>query len=307
MDHISFSVDEIVTTKDSAFQYTYVHLKKTARGADLCKAIQTLEGQGVKGSEIFGYHTVDSNTPSEWEHIEDHPGFKTLVDHEARKMSEFIRWTANGYNPTANRGYNLLKNRLLAKSTDQHGFSGEAGGAGGSETESEEEHIPRPGSEEGGGNKRKRAASPGAGENMVSFREVMATFWDGSRSSVQAELQRQKHADTQLQELRAEMRHKDAQHAADLVKKEHDAQMKSKDDAHAAEMAGLRGELYAEYEERRLKALEEATAARKKLEEGFHEEKFKLEKNLQDMSQSKVVYLFLSAWICCDVFCLTGG
>ena len=190
------------------------------------------------------------------------------------------------------------------------------GGAGGIETESEEEEdVPRPGSEEGGGNKRKRAASPdGGGLNMVSLDVMMdkltatvssavasAVNSSGSAlssavASANSDLSKERdnarnallNADTQLQEIRAEMRHKDAQHAADLVKKEHDAQMKSKDDAHAAEMAGLRGELYAEYEEQRLKALEEV---RKKLEEGFQGEKFKLEKNLQD----KVVYFLLSA------------
>ena len=71
---------------------------------------------------------------------------------------------------------------------------------------------------------------------------------------------------------------KDAENAAD-------AQLKAKDKAHAVAMGGLRGELYGKYEEERLKALEEASAARGKVEE----EKSKLETDLQELGLSKVI------------------
>jgi len=50
-------------------------------------------------------------------------------------------------------------------------------------------------------------------------------------------------------------------------------------------MGGLRGELYGKYEEERLKALEEVSAARWKVEE----EKSKLETDLQELGLSKVI------------------
>ena len=64
-----------------------------------------------------------------------------------------------------------------------------------------------------------------------------------------------------------------------------DDQLKAKDEAHAAAMGGLRGELYGKYEEERLKALEEVSAARRKVEE----EKSKLETDLQELGLSKVI------------------
>jgi hypothetical protein len=123
MVNIGFNVDEIVTTRDTAVQYSYVHLKRKAREEDLNRAIQSLESVGVKGSELFGYNTIASDAPSALEHIEDHPGFQTLVDHETQRNSEFFRWTANGYNQDANCGYNLLKGRLLVKASAFQGSS----------------------------------------------------------------------------------------------------------------------------------------------------------------------------------------
>ena len=73
-----------------------------------------------------------------------------------------------------------------------------------------------------------------------------------------------------------------------------DDQLKAKDEAHAEAMEGLRGELDTKYEVWRLKALDEAAAARGKLEE----EKSKLEKNVQDLVQSKVIYYYS---LCMDV------
>ncbi len=117
MSDIGFIVDEIVTTRDTAIQYTYVHLKRKAREEDLNRAINSLESIGVKVSEIFGYNPIASDTPSVLEHIEDHPGFQKLVEHETQRNIEFNRWTASGYNQEGNCGYNLLKGKLSAKSS----------------------------------------------------------------------------------------------------------------------------------------------------------------------------------------------
>ena len=124
MDEIGFKVDEIVTTRDTAVRYVCIHLKKRARLEDLNRAIQTLASRGVKGSEIFGYGSVDGNTPSESEHLEDHPGFQTLVEHERVRGSEFHRWTASNINPLADFGYNRLRHKLLAKRSSDSATGG---------------------------------------------------------------------------------------------------------------------------------------------------------------------------------------
>ena len=146
MDKINFRVDEIVATRTAGIQYTYVHLKKKAKEDVLVKALKTLELDGFTGSEIYGYSTVDGNMPSASEHLEDHPGFQTLVEHDTQHNCEFRRWTAEGYNPDGLCGYNLLKNRLLAKRVSGQAAGGD-GGAGRRETsddEEEEEPAPRP-------------------------------------------------------------------------------------------------------------------------------------------------------------------
>lgn len=145
MASIGFQVDEIVTTRDNAVQYTYVHLKKREKEEDVGSAVHKLESYGVKCSEIFGYGTVASNTVSALEFIEDHPGFQTLVEHDHQKNKEYHRWTADGYNPLPVRGYSLLKNKLLAKRASASGSSGGGGAAssvgadGGSAISSDEE------------------------------------------------------------------------------------------------------------------------------------------------------------------------
>jgi hypothetical protein len=196
-------------------------------------------------------------------------------------------------------GFVAVQYGILAANTRGDGGASTEGASG---TEIggnvEEEHVPKTDKSDEEKHKRKRTASPVG--NMISL-DVMidkmttvvssavssavasainSTGTDRSkeredtRSSLQAELQRQKHSDSLLQELRVEMR--------------------QKDDTHAAAMGGLRGELYAKYEEQRLKALDEAAAARGKLEE----EKSKLEKNVQDLVQSKVIYYYS---LCMDV------
>jgi hypothetical protein len=223
MDHIKFSVDEIVTTRETAVQYTYVHLKKKAREEDLNRAIQALVSYGVQGSEIYGYHTVDSNTPSESEHIEEHPGFQTLVEHEAQSNREFSRWTANGYNPNANCGYNLLKNKLMAKraASGQAASGGAGGSAGGMETESdeEEENIPRP--VHNGSGKRRRTASDGGGgcgfdSSAVDFMRAMFDTSSGLSEKLLASELKAKHEESKG----ALIQH---QHEFEVYKKENES------------------------------------------------------------------------------------
>ena len=137
MEEIGFKVNEIVTTRDTAVRYVYIHLKIKARSEDLNRAIQTLTSRGVKGSEIFGYSSVDGNTPSESEHLEDHPGFQTLVEHERVRGSEFSRWTARNINPLADFGYNRLRNKLLARRSSDSATGGGGPSTAGASTSEE--------------------------------------------------------------------------------------------------------------------------------------------------------------------------
>jgi len=331
MDDIHHSADEIVSTRGIGIQYTLVHLKKKASSGSLANALKTLESIGVKGSEIFGYNTVEGNTPSASEHLENHPGFRTLVDHEKHKNSEFRRWTADGYNPNGLSGYNLLKTRLLANqasegSTSEQasdgGFRGNDGSGVNNNDETEEETTPhsRPAGSNEERNKRQRTEFPGGGvPNMVSLDAIMgnvssvlsaavasainssgsaiANARDEERNLMHKEQQRREIAEIKLKELEMHQKFLEQRRLIEVevstkhekalseLRHEHDAQLKANDDAHAVAMGGLRGELYSKYEEERLKALEEASAARGKVEE----EKSKLETDLQELGLSKVI------------------
>jgi hypothetical protein len=117
MESIGFNVDEIVSTCDNALMYVYVHLQRKTRKDELSRAFSTLAAShGISGSNIFGYDTIDSSTFGSSDLIEDHPGFKMLVQHQAQGNENFHRWTADGY-ADANSGYNKLKAKLLSKRT----------------------------------------------------------------------------------------------------------------------------------------------------------------------------------------------
>jgi hypothetical protein len=119
MESINLRVDEIVTSCDSALTYTYIHLVRKARREELEGGIRTLASTyGVIGSLIFGYEPISSSSLISSDLIEDHPGFKTLVQHEAIGNEHFTRWTAETYSGT-NSGYNLLKSKLLARRTSR--------------------------------------------------------------------------------------------------------------------------------------------------------------------------------------------
>ncbi len=48
MEKIKHNVDEIVTTRATGIQYSYVHLKKQARAEDLSRALTQLASDGVR-------------------------------------------------------------------------------------------------------------------------------------------------------------------------------------------------------------------------------------------------------------------
>ena len=240
MDSVSFKADEIVSSCDAALTYTYIHLLRKARDEELERAMHMLAAtHGLIGSLIFGYDTVNSNSVETCEFIEDHPGFKTLVHHEANHNENFHWWTAHGYSGV-NCGYNLLKARLLAGSTSSpvidtstrgprgRASSGE-GGMGGETPDDggeEEESMPHPqtsrtNNERG---KRQRTGSPGGkSRNLVPLDIMMdkmaATISsvvtaaisssgsdrnaerEGARTSIQQEQRRREQAENEIRAL----------------------------------------------------------------------------------------------------------
>ncbi len=228
MNSVQIPVDEIVTTRDStgALSYAFIHLQRRVTEQELDKAIKNLETTyGVKESNIFGYDAIASTSLNSFELIEDHPGFQILVQHEANGNPNFHRWTADGYSGI-NSGYNLLRNKLLAKRASASGSSGGGGGAGSStgavggsaisSDEEAEEPVRRQRSSRSSGeeeaNKRRRTASPDSSghgsRNLVSFEVVMDKMWEGSRNSLLVEQQRRESVENQLRELRTEMKQK---------------------------------------------------------------------------------------------------
>ena len=182
MQDIGFAVNELVTTRDRAVQYTYFHLKKKARAEELIKALSSLESCGVKTTEIYGYSSIESNSPREFEHIEDHPGFQTLVQHESLQGSEYHRWTASGYRD-AHCGYNLIKSKLQAKRATQQTSSGAPageramGGRCGSATD-EDEPAPEPMNKRHNHerNKRRRSTSPHSRTSPYDLPESVPSY-----------------------------------------------------------------------------------------------------------------------------------
>jgi hypothetical protein len=190
-------------------------------------------------------------------------------------------------------GFVAVQYGVLAADTRGDGGAS-IGGVGGVETgNEEEEHVPRTDRSDEENHKRKRAVSPDV--NMISL-DVMKAVISATGSAVtmainssgQAHMEQQRVAEKKLQEAGMKSDAENAQRAADLVKNTYEAQLKANVEAHTAAMVCLEGNLYAKYEEHRLKALKEATAACNELEE----EKSKLEKNLQELVQSKVIEYF---------------
>jgi hypothetical protein len=226
MNSINFNVDEIVTSCDAALTYTYIHLARKTRSEELEGGIRLLAARyGVMGSLVFGYETVAVSSFVSSDLIQDHPGFRVLVQHESDGNESFHRWTAEGYSGV-NRGYNLLKARLLAQSTSQTPLppSGAGASAGVEETDNDEPDSGTSGTEpdDRGRSKRQRNASPGrdvfsvdAVMGMVSSAVTSAVSSSGSavasafaseRDEVKREQQRREHAENRIREMTMELK-----------------------------------------------------------------------------------------------------
>jgi hypothetical protein len=175
MESVGLFADEIVISRDSALVYAYVHLQRKIREEELETCIRMLAStHSLKQSNLFGYETITSSTPSASEPIEDLPAFRILVQHDITDNENFSRLTADGFSGKYS-GYNLLKNKLLSKSAP--GPSADRGGAGGGEggyggrARNDEEHIPhtRPSGldHEGESKRQKTGNSDGSGPDFV--------------------------------------------------------------------------------------------------------------------------------------------
>ena len=184
LSSVKIVVDEIVTTFDSvgALQYAFIHAPRKVMEQDLSMALEALESSDrVKGSNIYGYSPISSSSTSSSELVEDHPGFRILVQHEERGNAQFNRW-ADVDNLSANCGYYRLKNKLLLSRPNASGGEGGSATGGNGTTSDDEEHVPRPSrTEESAENKRRRTASPppdhvggsSSSKNMVSLDVMM--------------------------------------------------------------------------------------------------------------------------------------
>jgi hypothetical protein len=126
MSSINMHVDEITMTRDNAFMYVYIHLQRKTRKDELEKALKDLSSVGVIGTNIFGYTEIDGTSRGLCESIENHPGFRTLVHHQAEGNTNFHRWTTEEF-ADMNSGYNKLKKQLLAKRTSATTGGGNGG------------------------------------------------------------------------------------------------------------------------------------------------------------------------------------
>jgi hypothetical protein len=174
----------------------------------------------------------------------------------------------------AKTGFSLFKH-----GTEPKADGGVGGSANDDDDDDDDEQHSRPSGSDGERNKRKRTASPVV--NVISpdfMKAVISATGSAVTSAIntsgQAHIEQQRVAEKKLQEAGMKSDAENAQRVADLVRYE----LKAKDEAHALALGGLRGELYAEYEQKHVKALEEASGV-----------KSKLEKNLQELGQSKVV------------------
>lgn len=190
MASINMHVNEITMTRDNAFMYVYIHLQRQTRKAELERAMKDLASHGIMGTNIFGYNEVDGTSRGSYEFLEDHPGFRTLVQHQADGNTNFHRWTAEDY-ADANSGFNKLKKKLLSRRASEQAAGGSGGGAstggmGGRASSDEEEEEPHPRADQSNDarSKRKRTASPaGGGKGGMDAHAVdfMKALFDDSK------------------------------------------------------------------------------------------------------------------------------
>ena len=115
MASVDIPVDEIVMTRDNNLMYVYVHLLCKTRKEALENAMKTLSDKGVAGANVPGHMVIKGTSRVLSEFVEDHPGFRTLVRHQAEGNPNFHRWAAEDFVGT-NAGYNKLKKKLLSSS-----------------------------------------------------------------------------------------------------------------------------------------------------------------------------------------------
>ena len=186
MASVGMHVDEIVTTRDNALMHVYIHLLRKTRKDALEKAIKELSENGMEGTNIFGYNEIEGTSHVLSELIEDHPGFRILVRHQAEGNPNFNRWTAPGYG--TNSGFNKLKNKLLSRHKSGPAADGGVGGDGGYEGASNDDDNeqlprPRPSGSDGEKNKRRRTVSPdgGGGGMDASAVDLMKSIFEDSK------------------------------------------------------------------------------------------------------------------------------
>ncbi len=115
MKQIDIPVSEIVSTQYQAknVQYTYIHSQRQIRQEELSMALQSLASEnGLQGGNMHGIcFTIISSVRSSLL-IENHPGFRMLVDHEESGNVNFHKWADETYIRKAAFGFKKLKSKL---------------------------------------------------------------------------------------------------------------------------------------------------------------------------------------------------
>ncbi len=125
MKQIDIPVTEIVSTQDHArsVQYTYIHVQRHIRQEELSLALQSLASEnGLHGGNMNGICFFITSSTKTSLLIENHPGFRMLVDHEVSGNPHFHRWVDEGKSSKGSFGYKRHKNKLGIPETINKGI-----------------------------------------------------------------------------------------------------------------------------------------------------------------------------------------
>ena len=104
--------DECHSTKERVYAITYIHLTTRKRLSSIQKFMRKARAHGIVQSAIFGYESAAGD--SRQVPIEEHVGFKVLLEHYIEKTPAFKPWTD---------GKPVLKRGLLLKAAEKIGHT----------------------------------------------------------------------------------------------------------------------------------------------------------------------------------------
>jgi hypothetical protein len=115
MEDAGIPVGEIVSTYDNTHDvnYTYIMTSIKIREERLEEAMEILDSSyNIKGSDNPEHKVIISNSTKLMQNIEDQPGFRMLIAHEACQNVNFHRWANANNNIKGKYGFSRLKHKL---------------------------------------------------------------------------------------------------------------------------------------------------------------------------------------------------